>query len=86
MLNRAADIAASGRVAFLDATWSLQRHRDEAIAWAKRHDVPMWVVEVRASEETIRAQVLKDGQDDAENGAFVKLTKIRSKKNGFAGY
>ena len=37
-----------------------------------------------ASDETIRAAVVRDGKDDPENGALVKLSKIRKRRNGFA--
>lgn len=52
LLARAAPIVASGRVAILDATYALERHRAAAQAWARERGVAAAVVEARCKRET----------------------------------
>jgi len=45
LLERAAPIAESGRVAVLDATYARERHRRAALAWATERGLPFWILE-----------------------------------------
>jgi len=52
LLARAAPVVESGRVAILDATYALERHRAAALAWARERGVAATVVEARCARET----------------------------------
>ena len=48
LLERAAPVVRSGRVAVLDATYERAAHRDRALGWAAARGIPACVVETRA--------------------------------------
>jgi aminoglycoside phosphotransferase family enzyme/predicted kinase len=52
LLARAEPIVASGRLAILDATYALERHRAAACAWARERGIAAVVVETRCRRET----------------------------------
>jgi hypothetical protein len=51
LLERAAPVADSGRLAILDASFARRRQRDEARAWAVRRGIEARLVEVRCPRE-----------------------------------
>jgi len=80
LLERATDIVASGRVAILDATWSLQQQRDAAYQWAAERGVKAEVVEVRASRGATRARLLRRreaGTDPSDAGPELLERSLR---------
>jgi aminoglycoside phosphotransferase family enzyme/predicted kinase len=87
LLERAADIVASGRAAILDATWSQRGQRDAAIQWAAERGVKARVVEVRASEDEIRARLLRRSRagSDASDAGPELLEQSRREFEPVAG-
>jgi len=57
LLERAEPVVASGRLAILDATYALERHRDAALAWARARGLAGALVEVRCGRETALARL-----------------------------
>jgi aminoglycoside phosphotransferase family enzyme/predicted kinase len=71
LLERAAPVVESGRVAILDATWALERHRQAAGAWARARGIPLWIVEARCEPDTARARLARRaalGRDPSDAG------------------
>jgi predicted kinase len=59
LLERAAPVVASGRVAVLDATYERARHRRAAQHWAAARGLPVWIVETRASAAVTLARLAR---------------------------
>jgi aminoglycoside phosphotransferase family enzyme/predicted kinase len=59
LLERAAPVAAAGRVAILDATYSRARHREQALAWALERRLPVALVETLCARETALARLAR---------------------------
>lgn len=71
LLARAEPVLASGRVAILDATHALERHRRDAFAWAARRAAPVALVEARCDRETALARLARRsaaGTDPSDAG------------------
>jgi aminoglycoside phosphotransferase family enzyme/predicted kinase len=71
LLARAAPVVASGRVAILDATYALERHRAAAFAWARERGVTAALVEVRCARDTALARLARRaaaGADPSDAG------------------
>lgn len=71
LLARAEPILASGRVAVLDATYALERHRRDAFAWAARHAAPVALIEARCERATALARLARRaaaGTDPSDAG------------------
>ncbi len=59
LLERAAPVLRSGRVAVLDATHERASHRDRALGWAAVQGVPVCVVETRAPRAATLARLAR---------------------------
>lgn len=71
VLERAGQIAASGRAALLDATWGRVRERAAARALAEGLGAEAWLVEVRCAEATARERLhqrAREGRDPSDAG------------------
>jgi aminoglycoside phosphotransferase family enzyme/predicted kinase len=71
LLARAEPVVASGRVAILDATYALERHRAAAFAWADRRRAPAALFEVRCARDTALARLARRsgvGTDPSDAG------------------
>jgi hypothetical protein len=71
LLERAGQIAASGRAALLDATWASARQRAAARALAGRLGAEAWLVELRCAEATILERLrrrVREGRDPSDAG------------------
>lgn len=71
LLERAEPITASGRIAILDATYALERHRAAALAWARGRGIEPVLVEARCPHETTLARLAARaaaGRDPSDAG------------------
>lgn len=71
LLERAAPVVASGRIAILDATYALERHRAAAFAWAAARGARAALVEVRCARPTALARLARRaaaGRDPSDAG------------------
>lgn len=71
LLDRAEPIAASGRVAILDATWARAAQRAEALAWARARGIPALLVEARCARAVAVARLSRrrrEGRDPSDAG------------------
>jgi aminoglycoside phosphotransferase family enzyme/predicted kinase len=71
LLERAAPVIESGRVAILDATFGARSERDAARAWADRRRIPACFVETRCAPRTAQARLrerARAGRDASDAG------------------
>jgi aminoglycoside phosphotransferase family enzyme/predicted kinase len=71
LLIRAAAVAASGRVAVLDATWSLAIRRDAALRFADAHGWKALLIETRCAENVVLRRLerrSREGRDPSDAG------------------
>jgi hypothetical protein len=71
LLDRAAPVIASGRIAVLDATFDHAARRQRALRWAAERGVPALLLEVRCTREVARRRLAKRatrGRDASEAG------------------
>ncbi len=71
LLERAAPVIASGRVAVLDATFDRAARRQRALRWAAERGVPALLLEVRCAREVARQRLARraaQGRDASEAG------------------
>jgi aminoglycoside phosphotransferase family enzyme/predicted kinase len=66
LLGRAGPVLESGRIAILDATYSLERHRREARSWAEARGVPLWIVETRCAPSVARDRLARRAARDRD--------------------
>jgi len=71
LLERAAPVVLSGRVAILDATYARQSNRSELRAWASAHALRAFLIESTCPEPLVRARLAaraRAGQDPSDAG------------------
>jgi hypothetical protein len=71
LLERAAPVVESGRVAILDATFAEASRRSRAREWAERRGVPAYLVEARCGEKVALARLARRkarGRDPSDAG------------------
>ncbi len=71
MLERAAPVVLSGRVAILDATWARASFRDELRGWAADHALRAFLIESTCPEGVARARLAaraREGRDPSDAG------------------
>lgn len=79
LLERAADVVASGRTAILDASYTRRAWRDEARAWAAERKLPVRLVEVRCAPDVARARLherRRAGRDPSDAGPELLDTSL----------
>jgi len=79
MLDRARPIIESGRVAILDATFGLHRHRDMAIDMAHGLGVPIYLFEARCDPAVVLERIARrqaDGLDPSDAGPDFYATSV----------
>ncbi|HEB91651.1 MAG TPA: hypothetical protein ENI85_18895 [Deltaproteobacteria bacterium] len=81
LLERAAPVVVSGRVAILDASFARRADRDRARAWAGQRGIPVRLVEVRCDPDRAQARLRarqEKGSDPSDAGPdFLPLSQAR---------
>jgi predicted kinase len=71
LLERAAPVVASGRVAILDATWARATQREDAQRWAEAQGTTLTVLEARCGKDETLARLTRrarEGTDPSDAG------------------
>ncbi|HVP30802.1 MAG TPA: AAA family ATPase [Myxococcota bacterium] len=80
LLERAAPVVASGRLAVLDATYDLARRRKAALAFAAGQGVPAFLVETRCAARVARRRLAarrRAGGDPSDAGPELHAWSVR---------
>jgi predicted kinase len=81
LLERAAPVVDSGRVALLDAAFAQAERRGAALAWAGARGIPALLVEVACSREVALERLARreaEGRDASDAGPALHAWSVRS--------